>query len=277
MLKHEIVLHEESLPVNIRSYRSRNNLIPGHWHSHVEILYIKKGTMEVQCANENRTLVTGDIFIINSGEIHQTRIGKETETLMLQIPYFLISRSLPDEDPIHFASPPAESEISRTLAPLLLKLLHVYQTRERGYMFLFRSILQQLLYHLVADCSLQTALSATARRHRTKMQKLLTHIEENYTTPLTVREGAKLMNFNADYFCRFFKKQTGSTFLEYVNLIRLTHIHHDLMNSNETLTEILNRHGFTNYKVFSRMFKEHYHSTPSRLRSSGDMGGPAPV
>jgi len=35
-----------------------------------------------------------------------------------------------------------------------------------------------------------------------------------------------------DYFCRYFKKQTGSTFLEYLNLIRLSHIHKDLLTTD---------------------------------------------
>ena len=268
MLKHEIVLHEESLPVNIRSYTARDHLIPGHWHSHVEILLIEKGRMEVQCARETRTLNGGDVFIINSGEIHQTRVYGETVTLLLQVPHFLISRSLPEEETILFDAPSSQSPVRREMAYLLKELLHVYRTRGTGYIFLFQSLLHKLLYLLIRDCSSRSPLSESARRDRTKMQNLLSYIDENYTSPLSVQQGADFLGLHRDYFCRYFKKQTGSTFLEYLNLIRLSHIHHDLLATKDTLTDLLDRHGFTNYKVFSRMFREHYHSTPSRLRKA---------
>ena len=271
MLRHEIVLHEESLPVNIRSYTARDHLIPGHWHSHVEILLIKRGRMEVQCARETRTLNGGDVFIINSGEIHQTRVFGETVTLLLQMPYFLISRSLPGNESVLFDSPPPRSPMNGKLASLLNELLEVHRIREKGYIFLFQSLLHKLLYHLVRDCSSRSPLSRSARRDRTKMQNLLTFIDENYTSPLSVQQGADFLGLNRDYFCRYFKKQTGSTFLEYLNLIRLSHIRHDLLATEETLTELMERHGFTNYKVFSRMFREHYNSTPSRFRKAAQI------
>ncbi len=268
MLKHEIVLHENTLPVNIRSYTAFDHLIPGHWHSHVEILLIEKGKMEVQWDGHIRTLGKGDIHIINSGEIHQTRVYGETDTLLLQVPFFLVSRSLPEREHILFDISPAAEPVRNELRSLLKELLSVNRARERGYVFLFNSLLQKLLYILVADCSNRLPLSRSARRDRTKMQNLLSYIDENYNIPLTVQSGADFLGLHKDYFCRYFKKQTGSTFLEYLNLIKLYHVHHDLLATNETLTEILDRHGFTNYKVFSRMFREHYHTTPSRLRKS---------
>lgn len=58
----------------------------------------------------------------------------------------------------------------------------------------------------------------------------------------------------------------GTTFLEYQNELRLSYIYHDLLTSNDTIQNILERHGFTNYKVFRRIFFEHFHATPSQIR-----------
>ena len=55
------------------------------------------------------------------------------------------------------------------------------------------------------------------------------------------------------------------TFLEYVNSIRLSHIHQDLLNTNYSISELLERHGFTNYKLFSKMFRDTYGCSPSLL------------
>ena len=56
------------------------------------------------------------------------------------------------------------------------------------------------------------------------------------------------------YFCRFFKKCMGVTFLEYQNELRLSYIYRDLITTEDSVRDILERHGFTNYKLFRRMF-----------------------
>lgn len=63
-----------------------------------------------------------------------------------------------------------------------------------------------------------------------------------------------------------FKKCMGVTFLEYINLVRIDHIHDELLVTDDSITDILERNGFTNYKVFSRMFKVQFGMTPRELR-----------
>ena len=68
------------------------------------------------------------------------------------------------------------------------------------------------------------------------------------------------------YFCRFFKKRLSMTYMEYLNEYRLSFIYRDLINTADPLQEILERHGFTNYKVFRRAFKEHFEASPMKIR-----------
>ena len=68
------------------------------------------------------------------------------------------------------------------------------------------------------------------------------------------------------YFCRFFRKSMGITFLEFVNQVRFSHVCRDILHTDQSIMEILVRHGFTNYKLFRRMFPETYGCTPSAKR-----------
>ena len=61
-----------------------------------------------------------------------------------------------------------------------------------------------------------------------------------------------------------YKRQV--TFLEYVNQVRINHIHEELLATEDSITDILEHNGFTNYKVFSRMFKAQFGMTPRELR-----------
>lgn len=60
----------------------------------------------------------------------------------------------------------------------------------------------------------------------------------------------------------------GTTFLEYQNELRLSHIYQDLIETDDPVNVILERHGFTNYKLFRRMFKETFGDTPTQIRKS---------
>ena len=56
------------------------------------------------------------------------------------------------------------------------------------------------------------------------------------------------------------------TFLEFVNQVRFSHICEDIIRTDTSITDLLDRHGFTNYKLFRRLFHEKYGCTPSEKR-----------
>ena len=71
---------------------------------------------------------------------------------------------------------------------------------------------------------------------------------------------------NREYFCRFFKQQMGVNFTRHVNQVRLSHIHHELIATEDPIMEIVDRNGFTNYKLFHKLFREIYGCTPREAR-----------
>jgi len=60
----------------------------------------------------------------------------------------------------------------------------------------------------------------------------------------------------------------GVTYLQYLNEIRLSHIYQDLITTELPIQEILELHGFTNYKLFRKVFSQKFQMTPSEVRNS---------
>lgn len=58
----------------------------------------------------------------------------------------------------------------------------------------------------------------------------------------------------------------GVTFSRYVNQVRLMHIYDEICSSQTGIMELAERHGFTNYKLFNRMFHEIYGCAPREIR-----------
>lgn len=98
----------------------------------------------------------------------------------------------------------------------------------------------------------------------------MAYVKIHYAQPVSLEDAANVLSLNQEYFCRYFKKYMGMTFLEYVNSVRLSHIYGDLLNTNYGIMALLERHGFTNYKLFAKMFRTTYGCSPSELRKKSN-------
>lgn len=82
----------------------------------------------------------------------------------------------------------------------------------------------------------------------------------------SIKGGCRNSLTQSGVFLPYVQKCMGVTFLEYVNQVRINHIHEELLATEDSITDILEHNGFTNYKVFSRMFKAQFGMTPRELR-----------
>lgn len=275
MLKHEIISNTEELPVFFSLVTESARLIPSHWHHHIEVLYMLNGSMDIITSNTTYTLTAKDMFIINSGFIHLTKIQESTSYLLLQIPYTFMESSISDIKDIQFkAHYPYNdlfgNESFKQMSHYLSELTALYKEKKHGYQFLFNSILQQFLYELYTSFAVKNShipiISTEKNRHH--LQKAIEYMTLHYNEHISLTEISSNLALNPEYFCRMFKKNIGFTFLQYLNQIRLTYIYEDLMTTSYSILEIQERHGFSNYKVFNRMFKESYGNTPSLVRQA---------
>lgn len=132
----------------------------------------------------------------------------------------------------------------------------------------FNSLLFEILFQLYHSFSVKVIQANLNQKTKdfNRLNSILEYTVQNYNRPISLDEISGVAFLETGYFCRFFKKHMGLTFLEYQNELRLSHIYHDLITTTDTLQQILERHGFTNYKLFRKMFFEHFGVTPSQIR-----------
>jgi len=99
-----------------------------------------------------------------------------------------------------------------------------------------------------------------------RIREIITYVDEHYAEPISLKDVSDHLGLGKEYFCRFFKKHMGTSFLQYLNEVRATHIYQDLQNSNASIAEIMEDNGFTNQKLFNKTFKNLYGCTPSSVR-----------
>ncbi|WP_378127893.1 helix-turn-helix domain-containing protein [Cohnella boryungensis] len=98
------------------------------------------------------------------------------------------------------------------------------------------------------------------------MGETLAHIHRYFGAALTRSAMAKTAGFNASYFSSLFRKETGWSFTEYVNRIRIDEAKRLLLRTPETLQEIAMKTGFSDGAYLAKTFRRTVHLPPSDFR-----------
>ena len=120
---------------------------------------------------------------------------------------------------------------------------------------------------IVELCPHRPRAAARAQREH-RFDRVLTFVHENFTQPLSQPEVASVVGMSPSSFCRFFRRATGKTFIEYVTELRVRHACTFLIESQLSVLEVSLQSGFGNLSHFNRQFRKLQGMTPSEFRKS---------
>lgn len=92
------------------------------------------------------------------------------------------------------------------------------------------------------------------------------YIEEHHTEDLSLGQVAQAVHTSIFYFCKLFRKVTGTTFTEFVSRTRLEKAKNLLLNPNLRISEIAYEVGFQSLTHFNRTFKSIVGQSPTEYR-----------
>lgn len=128
----------------------------------------------------------------------------------------------------------------------LLDLLH-FLSQSKDYQYITNE-----------DYSNQHKLSETER-----MQKVYEYVSKNFKETIKLSDIAEKVNMSEAAFCRYFKKRTNRSFIDFVNEIRIGNACKLLSNNTLSVTEICFESGFNTISNFNFQFKKIAGKTPS--------------
>ena len=92
------------------------------------------------------------------------------------------------------------------------------------------------------------------------------YIDEHYCDGVSLEEVAEATGISRYYVSHLFKELMDSTFVGYVNELRLNHAAMLLVTTDNPIIEIASKSGFNNLSNFNRAFKMYFGKTPSAYR-----------
>lgn len=98
------------------------------------------------------------------------------------------------------------------------------------------------------------------------MQAITQYIQQNYASPISLEELAKVAIVSKSTLIQAFKLAFDTTPIKYINRIRLEKAKALLLNTDSSISEISEMVGFQSLHYFSRYFKSHENLAPVEYR-----------
>lgn len=269
---HETIFDDKLIQLYFSHVTTSDELLPAHWHEHLEILFIFGGDMTAYVNDSSYCLKNGDILLVNPRDIHYTHSHHDCDYCLLQIPPVHLARLSQQWEELRFTEylpySPHREDLNPRLNAISRKMCRLYEETSDGNHILFLAQLYQLLYLLYTESSVSVTPQVLNRNRRDleRVERSMTYAKAHYRENISLSDAAQQLSVTPEHFCRLFKKYTGHTFFTYVNQLRLMRFYQDLIATEESITYLMDKHGITNYKVFLRTFKDAYGTTPHRLR-----------
>ncbi|WP_391575027.1 AraC family transcriptional regulator [Cohnella sp.] len=254
-----------------------------HWHEHFEIIVMQQGSGIFHINSQPYEAGPGDVLFVPAGGLHTGFSTCEGHIAYISIVFNASLFHHWVQDTIHarYVLPYLEGRASLPVKPaaieascakyysLLDQAAAEFVAKQPGYQTIIVSQLHMLLTYLARIFFPQQQLDRLGRRpvHNSESFKtLIQSIENQLSERHTVDKAAKQLNLNPYHFCKLFKRLTGRTFIEYVNLCRVNEAERLLLRTELSVTEIAGRIGCDNPNYFTKLFKQYKGIAPSRFR-----------
>jgi AraC family transcriptional regulator, transcriptional activator of pobA len=267
---------DKTFPLNVFKVSRPNPIwIPLHWHDHLEWMLVRKGSFRIQIQNHFADLYEGDVLFVNTKEIHAAFPLQEGADLTAIVFNDALLRNLAlDNIEKKYVLPilnyevrvpsilKADDSITCAISSCLEEITKEYEEKQKGYELFIKSHLIHsiALIYRISENNLE---SNPYQKDNISIQKILRHLSNTFQEPITITEAARICNLSPNYFCTIFKKATGKTFTEYINMLRVHEADQLLREGNLTVSEAALNVGFTNLTYFGRVFKQYKTLRPS--------------
>ncbi|XRJ96929.1 AraC family transcriptional regulator [Latilactobacillus sakei] len=248
-----------------------------HWHREIELIYVIKGTINLGINDQPYIISAGEIVLIDGGELHYVLASPGSERIIYQFDLAFFKTMLEQIDlPVLFGELPTLSRdwgaaVTDDIRQLLDQIYQEETNRLPGMTFEVRADLYKMLTRFIREVPRTKVKTAASQQVKSdeilaRLDIVFRMVERRYTGHLTLEEVAAEIGYSQFYFTRFFKRNTGKTFITFLNDYRIDKAKWLLINSTLSVTEIISQVGFESDKTFYRLFKQSMTISPLAYR-----------
>jgi AraC-like DNA-binding protein len=236
-----------------------------HWHSEVEIIYVKKGYLLLELNRKRLLINENEFFIVASNVVHT--FLKSTDDSIL----YLVK--VPIENVRNFNVDDIETFYqfnhwvigSKRLTVLFNDIMYA-DYEKFNQLYIISKLSEWTIYVLMDRKLILETIKADVVEESDITVKIRKFIERSLQEKITLGMLANHLNISENYCSTLIKQKTNFNFLEYVNQVRLREAERYLRTTNMNIVEICYETGFNSVQSFNRNFKKVNGLTPTEYR-----------
>jgi beta-xylosidase/AraC-like DNA-binding protein len=253
------------------SFLDERRSLPRH-HENPEILFVLEGTLNVTADDREFCLGDEDFLLVNANHPYSYVAVEHLLAVRLEVSsarlYEVLHRS-----PIVFwccsLNNEADTGSYDELRQLLKNILFFSVNKSANDEFYANSLYYQLMGLLCNSFLLTDAKGAGEEGvAESRLDAVVSYIQANYRGKISLTEIANELGLSPTYLSKYVRKVSGSSLIELVNQVRLSHALDDLLYTDKSVLRVAMDNGFSSVASFDRVFKDAYGSTPSKYRVS---------
>ena len=229
-----------------------------HLHKEVEMAFVVSGQVEIMADKHEFTVSAGELLCIRENVLHQYQPKKQNADIVkikflkewLMPAFFQVE----EKDAVGqlygqiFKTRPDEA-----VRCIVRAMMDCALTQYKEY-FYFGKIIE-LTACLLASPEMIVQIRPVALDNQRYMEQAIDYMQENCYEKLTLKMLSDHLGLTETYCSKYIKKNTGISFVDYLNAIRINNAQRLLLNTDYSIMEIVERTGFSSVQTFNRVFK----------------------
>ena len=245
------------------SERFVNFYTPLHWHNFIELELILSGQGEQILNGQQTELTRGCLSVLRLTDFHQVDPKENLHLLNLMVDDNFLSEEmlgkLTASNTLFFK---LNDEQTDTLEKLFRLCMAENKTQNPDLRYLKHIIICIFLKVLKLSPKSKGKPPADERPIQTALLYIHMHFRENPK----LSDVAKIAHYNASHFSHTFHKELGTTYCDYLNMLKISYAKELLISTNLKISDICYECGFTSHSNFLRLFKEKIGLSPMQYR-----------
>lgn len=231
----------------------------------VRLFYVVDGDCVIWGGANSIELGAKEIFLVNSGEDCRVEIGKEAIVTCIYLDAYTLCNILNTDEASFYVNSQGEhgykyTELQKLIQDLLLSFTgndSEHECRSMG------------IFYLLVDC-LHTHFKKVITEYNEKsdqrVRQMISYVYANCREDVSLNEIAEKLFLSVSAASRLFKRGTGEFFASYVKRIRLEYVKEQLETTEESVTKIALKNGFSTPSTLNKIFRAEVGMTPGAYR-----------
>lgn len=239
----------------VGKYHNLHNI--SHWHMENELVCCQFGSASVMLDDKIFYIKAGECIFCHSGMVHYIDADEKSTLLVCLFNEKLtsfVSQCVP-------VCPVFKDDFQ-----VSSRLLSIRKELKEMPLF-FEKKTEIMICEIIVDIFRSIPLTSVPRVDESmdRYRLLLNRIDSEYEF-ISFKDASKYMNFSETYFSKYFKRQAGMTFSQYLNVVRIEKAVEFLnLDPAVKISDLAMKCGFSTLRSFNREFVRIVGYTPRKL------------